>query len=147
MPVTRKRLMTLAIEVLLALGLVAGVLLYADHGPLPWMPSAGWWMLAGMTALLFWRTIVVFRSNWPQRTFWASVAGLFVVHLLVWVILIKRIPELRPIWFIPAFAVELALFILCLNEMGFRPTGDDRQVTERTDQSVSSKEGPGSQAL
>lgn len=64
MPTARKRLLELAVEILVGLALVSAVILYAEIGPFAWMHSVRWWGLAGNTALLVWVTVKGIRKSW-----------------------------------------------------------------------------------
>src|SRR5207302_11476344 len=100
MSLTRKRIIELAIEVLIGLGLVAGVILYAEFGPVTWMPSVRWWGLAGMTSLLLWGVLGRYRQHWRRSSFWLHIAWLTAIHLAAWSILLVRVSEWGLLWFI-----------------------------------------------
>ena len=73
------------------------------------VPSA-WLALAVFTSGLFWVTIRQSRAYWRRLGFWLAIAGLLVVHLLVFVPILRVYPEWRGIWFVPVIIVEGGLF-------------------------------------
>jgi hypothetical protein len=119
MSLTRKRVLGVLVEVLIALGLVAGVILYAEFGPFTWMPSARWWCLAAMTGLLLWRAIRRYRRHWPKRSFWLNLTWLTALHLTAWSIVLTRAHVWGLIWFVPPIVVEAGLLVLALHKLGY----------------------------
>ncbi|MFZ0293285.1 MAG: hypothetical protein WAL52_06740 [Candidatus Sulfotelmatobacter sp.] len=73
------------------------------------VPGA-WMALAMFTCGLFWVTIRQSRAYWRCLGFWLAITGLLVVHLLVFVAILRAYPQWREIWFLPVMIVEGALF-------------------------------------
>ena len=119
MLLSRKRILELAIEVLIGLALVAAVILYADIGPLAWMPSLRWWSLAGLTGLLFGLAIRQYRRHWRERAFWLNMAWLTLLHVSAWSILLTNTAVWGLLWFVPPFVVEAGLLVLVLHRLGY----------------------------
>ncbi len=111
---TRKRIITLLLEILVGLVLAGAIILYAAVGPFRWMPAVRWWSLAGTTALIFWAVVKQFRHHWHRLSFWLKVAGLLAIHLLAYAVLLSRFPEWRLLWFVPLSVVEGGLLVLVL---------------------------------
>src|SRR5512142_1141837 len=117
MPITRKRLLELGVEILVGLAVVGAVILYAEIGPFAWMPSVRWWGLAGNTALLIWVTVKGFRKSWPRRSFWLALTGLLCLHLLAWSIVLRSTVEWGLLWFVPPMIIEAGLFVITLHKL------------------------------
>lgn len=73
------------------------------------IPSA-WLALAVFTSCLFWITIRQSRAYWHRFGFWVAIAGLLVVHLLLFIAILRGYPQWREIWFVPIIIVEGGLF-------------------------------------
>jgi hypothetical protein len=119
MPLTRKRIPDLLLEVLIGLGLVGVVILYAEVGPFAWMPSARWWGLAAMTGLLLWTVVKRFRRHWPKPSFWLNLTWLTALHLTAWSIVLLRATVWGMLWFVPPTVVEGGLLVLALHKLGY----------------------------
>lgn len=120
---TRARVLTLLVEVLIGLAMVTGVYLYAEFGPFSWMPSARWWGLAGITALLFWLGARRYRVYWRRRGFWLALARFLTLHLSAWTLILIWVPGWPLFWFAPAVVLEAAPFVWVLDRAGFHPAG------------------------
>jgi hypothetical protein len=124
MPLTRKRVLILSLEILLVIAAgiaVAGALLfYAAVGPFSWMPSVRWWSLAGTTALVFWAVVKQFRHHWHRLSFWLEIAGLLAAHLSAYTVVLLRVPRWRLVWFVPASVVEGGVLVLVLAKVAGR---------------------------
>src|SRR5438105_4352262 len=123
MRLTRKRVFELGIEVAIGLALVAAVILYAEIGPVPWMPSLRWWGLTGNTGLLLWLAIRRYRRHWRERSFWLTLAWLTGLHLTAWSLLLAHIPAWGLVWFVPPVVLEAGLLVLLLHRLGYDPIG------------------------
>ena len=121
MGLSRRRLLELALEVLIGLGLVAAVILYAEIGPFSWMPSAHWWVLAGMTALLAWTSVKYCRHSWRRPGFWFVTAGLLGVHCVAWTLVLLTTADWGLFWFVPPTLIEAALIGFVLIKLGYGP--------------------------
>ena len=116
---SRRRLLELTIEVLIALALVAVVILYAEFGPFSWVPSIRWWGLAGMTGAGAWTAITEYRQAWRQGGFWLTLTGLLSVHSLAWTLVLLRTPVWPLIWFAIPVPIEGAVFVLVMDKLGY----------------------------
>jgi len=121
MPVNRKRLRDLGLEVLIAVALVGGILVWAEfgprHTPLPTrlITLVGMWItFIVFTDLVFWYPLWRYRCYWSRISFRWAFAGLLCAHLAVYVPLVLRVRDLGELWFmiarplarIPAFPFE-----------------------------------------
>jgi hypothetical protein len=61
------------------------------------------------------KTSAPMKANNHQVTFWLAAAGLFIVHFLVFVAILRCYPQWRMIWFMPIVIVEAGLFSVILN--------------------------------
>ena len=119
MRIARSRVRELAVMVLIACAVVALVLLYADRGPVAWMPSARWWGLAGITGLMLWHSVVNYRRHWRRPLFWLHVGLFTALHLIAWVAVLTKATEWPLLWFVPAGVVETAALIFLLHKLGY----------------------------
>ena len=115
MLLTRKRIFEYALAVLLGVALVAAVILYAELGPIPWMPSVRWWGLAGITVLL----LPTYRRYWAQCSFWMHIAWLTALHIAAWSVVLTKVSVWGLLWFVPPTVVEVALLVLVLHKLGY----------------------------
>jgi hypothetical protein len=124
MSLTRNRVLTLLAAVLIALAAVVGpVLVYAEFGDLPWMPTARWWMLAVLTGALFWDATTRYRRYRSQRWFWLTLGGFFTIHICTWTVVLLKVREWGLLWFVPPAALEAAILVLILNTLALNRAG------------------------
>ena len=99
----------LAVAFLTGFALVFALLVYTGHTS--YMEHSGGWIgLLVYSSGLFWVTIRQSREYWRHLGFWATIAGLLVVHLLAFVAILRAYPQWRMIWFMPVIVVEGGLF-------------------------------------
>jgi FtsH-binding integral membrane protein len=99
----------LAFAALAAFALLFAILVYTGHTHIE-RESWSWVALAVFTAGLFWVTINQSKAYWRRFGFWLAIAGLLVVHSLVFVAILRAYPQWREIWFVPVVIVEAGLF-------------------------------------
>lgn len=116
-----KRVLEIVVEVLIGVALVAAVLLYAEIGPFPWMPSVRWWGLAGITGLLFGGAVKRYRHEWRERSFWLHLTWLLVLHVAAWSILLAKVGDWGLLWFVLPAVAEASLLVLVLHKLGYDP--------------------------
>ena len=119
MPPTRKRIVEYVVAILIGVGVVGAVILYAEVGPFAWMPSLRWWGLAANTALLVWVTLKSFRRYWHQRSFWLTMTAFICIHLLAWSAVLLSASEWGLLWFLPPLIIEAGLLVLAMHKLGF----------------------------
>jgi len=119
--VTRQRIREYVLAILIGLAAVASVILYADLGPVSWMPSLRWWGLAALTVILLSVMLPQYRRQWAQRSFWLHIAWLTIVHIAGWSIVLAKASVWGLLWFLPPMMVEGALFVLVLDKLGYGP--------------------------
>ena len=69
-----------------------------------------WLALAVYTCGLFWVTIRQSRAYWDRLSFWLSMSGLLIIHLLAFIAILRAYPQWRAIWFMPVVIVEGGLY-------------------------------------
>ena len=116
-PLTRQRVQEYLLAILIGLAAVAGVILYADRGPVSWMPSVRWWGLAALTVILLSVMLPQYRRRWAQRSFWLHIGSLTIVHIAAWSIVLAKASVWGLLWFVPPGMVEVALFV-CSTSLG-----------------------------
>jgi len=110
---------TLLVEVLVAVGIFAGVILTANSRLPWWIPPVRWWAFAFMTGVAFWYPVRPLKSNWPRRSFWVTVGCLLLVHVVAWSAILASSAEWRMIWFVPPMVIEVPLLVWVLDRLGF----------------------------
>ena len=111
----------LYVSVALAVLVVVAAGIVLTKGAVGRIPRA-WMALAVFTLALFWVTIRQSRAFWRRMDFWLAIAGLLVVHLLVFVAILSAYPQWREIWFVPVTIVECGLFGAILYLLFAEPT-------------------------
>jgi hypothetical protein len=99
----------LYVGIALAVLAVFAAAIVLSKGAVGCVPGA-WMALAVFTCGLFWVTIKQSRAYWRRLGFWLAIVGLLVVHLLVFVAILRAYPQWRQIWFVPVVIVEGGLF-------------------------------------
>jgi hypothetical protein len=61
------------------------------------------------------------RAYWRSLDFWVVIAGLLIVHLLVFIAVLRPYPQWRGIWFMPVVIVEGGLFGAILYPIVWQP--------------------------
>lgn len=105
-----RRVRDIVLEVLVALGLVIGGIVYVASHPgnrLNW----GWIGLGGNTAVVFGFLIAWCRTAWKRLAFWITLTGLFVGHTAAYLFVLHRIKEWPLALYVVLNAVELVLFM------------------------------------
>jgi hypothetical protein len=119
---TKRRLLDLAIYVSAGLAVVGFVFFWAEsgHDDLP----TKWIGLAGSTALLFGYPIYWARRQHKTTRFWLSWLGFLFVHFAIAIVILRPIPRLPLILFIPTTMGELAVINPILGKQ-LRPMASD----------------------
>ncbi len=91
---------------LAVLAVFAAVIVFSKGAKLP----SGWLALGVFTSCLFWITIRQSRAYWGRPGFWLATTGLLVVHLLLFIAVLRAYPQWRGIWFVPVIIAEGGLF-------------------------------------
>jgi hypothetical protein len=124
MSLKRTRGLSVLAAVVIVLALVVGpVLVYAEFGPIPWMPSARWWGLATVTGLLFWDATTTYGRYRSQPWFWLTLGVFFSIHICAWTLVLLQAREWGLLWFVPPAALEAALLVLLINTVGLKKAG------------------------
>jgi hypothetical protein len=96
---------------LVVLAVFAVVIVLSKGAKLP----SGWLALGVFTSCLFWITIRQSRAYWNRPGFWLATIGLLLVHLLLFIAILRGYPQWRGIWFVPIIIVEGGLFGVILH--------------------------------
>jgi hypothetical protein len=91
---------------LVVLAVFAAVIVLSKGAKLP----SAWLALGVFTSCLFWITIRQSRAYWGRPGFWLATTGLLVVHLLLFIAVLRGYPQWRGIWFVPVIIAEGGLF-------------------------------------
>ena len=91
------RIMTLLIEILFGILVAVGAVLYAAHGPFPWMPQRKWIVLAIVSSTVFGVPAWSYRRHWRHANFWILLGGLLFVHILAYSTILGRLKEFPPL--------------------------------------------------
>lgn len=76
--------------------------------------SAAWVGLAGFTPLTFWIVARHYRSIWHRPSFWLTLTGLLVIHLLGFTLVLRNYPAWRMLWYAPVLIIEVMLIGLVI---------------------------------
>jgi len=123
-PTRINRLLTLSIEILVGIAIAISVILYASHGPFPWMPGRKWIMFAIFSSVIFGVPVWWYREHWKRIPFWLAVAALLSVHLIGYFIFLPRVKEFPPFWG-PLSIVSESLVIFPLLAIAARTSKHD----------------------
>ncbi len=102
---------------------VLAIVLYAEHGPVSWMPSVRWWGLGGATAVTFGYPVRWYRRMWKVREFWLVFAGLLLAHLIAYVVVLRAVDRWPLLLFALITPGEWMLICPLLERAGRRAHG------------------------
>ena len=85
------RIRNLAIEIVVALGIVGIIVFLAARDPRESKVALRWLGLSGWTALAFGIPIVQLRAHWREWLLWLSIAVLLALHLTFYILILQRI--------------------------------------------------------
>jgi hypothetical protein len=110
-----KRIRDLAIETLIAVGLVSAFVIYLFLRPRGQALNLRPLVVATNTAIVFGYLLSWFRFTWKSSRFWAAIAALLLCHLGLCAFIFYR-PQLPPLAFFAFLDVaELVVFSQFLN--------------------------------
>jgi hypothetical protein len=72
------------------------------------------------TPIVFWYVARQYRRLWRRPSFWLTLSGLLVLHLLAFTLVLRNYP-VRPFWFMMIAIVEVALIPIVLDLVLPRP--------------------------
>ena len=111
------RIRDLAIETLIAIGLVSGFVIYLFLRPRGQALNLRPLVVVTNTAIVFGYLLSWFRYAWKSSRFWAGIAALLLCHLGVCAFIFYR-PQLPPLVFFAFLDVaELVAFSQLLNRI------------------------------
>lgn len=111
-----KRLRDIFLEVVIAVALVTGGIVYvASHprGSLNWGRIA----LTGNTVIVFGLLISWFREAWRRLVFWAALVALLLGHTAAYILVLGRIHDFPLAYYVVLNSMELALFAAILRKL------------------------------
>ena len=111
-----KRVRDIFLEVVIAVALVTGGLIYvASHprGSLNWGRIA----LAGNTVVVFGFLISWFRQEWKRLVFWTSLVVLLLGHTAIYIAVLSRVHDFPLAYYVVLNSMELALFTAILRRL------------------------------
>jgi len=79
--------------------------------------SSGWIGLIGFTPLTIWVVVRHYRSVWHRPSFWQTLAGFMVLHVLGFIILLRNYPGWRMFWYAPVMIIEVMLIALVIEKV------------------------------
>ncbi len=119
-----KRVRDIMLEVVVAVALVTGGIVYVASHPRSSLNWAGVALLAN-TVVVFGYLISWFRAEWRRLVFWAMLVVLLLGHVLIYIFVVSRISQLPLAYYLVLTTMELALFQLILRKL--LNTGDTLQ--------------------
>jgi hypothetical protein len=130
-PPTPSRARDLAIEVLIALGIVA-VILYAAHAAPHHEADFRWVVLAGASAVTFGYPLRWSRRLWHRPRFWGAWVGLLCLHLAAYVAVLLSVSHFGFLWFAIITPAEWVVICPILDRAGGSgPGGPHKHVARR----------------
>ncbi len=66
-----------------------------------------WIGLAINTPIVFWYPAHEHKQHWHRPSFWVTLTGLFILHVLAFTVLLRNYPEWRLLWFVPTDLIEM----------------------------------------
>ncbi len=105
-----KRIRDLAIEILIAIALVVGLIAYVSSHPgteLDWRRIA----LILNTAVVFGFVISWFRNFWGRLVFWTVLMVLLLIHLAIFSLALRRMEALPTIYYTFIDAAEWVVIV------------------------------------
>ena len=82
--------------------------------------SGGWMGLVFFTPIVFGYAVRQYRRLWRLPSFWLTLSGLLVIHLLAFILVLRNYP-VRPFWFAMISGVEIVLITIALDMVLPRP--------------------------
>lgn len=113
-----RRLLEIGVEVAIAVGLVVGIILYAEYGPKK-APFDFKWVPFGInTAIVFGYALKTTRTLWHKPKLWVVMSTLLLAHLLLGWLVLRGVERVPLIWYVPVVMVEVSA-VLRLIELSF----------------------------
>jgi peptidoglycan/LPS O-acetylase OafA/YrhL len=92
------RMRTLFLEILFGIAVAISAILYAAHGPFPWMPHRKWLTLGILTSGIFGVPIWWYRQRCKRPLFWLAFLVLLSAHSISYAIFLSHAKEFPPLW-------------------------------------------------
>jgi hypothetical protein len=94
-----KRLLEILTYVLIAVALVSGIILYANHNRGGKPPDGRWVGLVGITPVTFGYPLKWYHRYWRRWPFWCAFFCLLALHLAAYVTLLRNVEQFGLLWF------------------------------------------------
>lgn len=104
----------LYIAVGLVIATIIGVVAWYTPVSIERKLSGGWMGLAFYTPLVFGYAVRQYRNLWHRPSFWFTLFGLLILHLLAFTLVLRNYP-VRPFWFAVISGVEIVLISTALD--------------------------------
>jgi len=124
---TLKRACDFAVYILIGITVSLGIVWYAwsnDGGGTE--PIGKWIGLGGATAIVFGYAIRTHRLLVQRLSFWLVILVLLVIHLSIFIVILKRVEHWKILWFVLAYPVEDIAIDGALSLTGHSVPGRDR---------------------
>ena len=73
-----------------------------------------WFGFCVWTSLLIWFVYRHCKRNRRDTKFWLAFAGLLVVHVMAFIVVLRAVPDWGLGWFVPVFLVEAPIMVVLL---------------------------------
>jgi hypothetical protein len=87
-----------------------------------------WVGLAGFAGVLMFAIIKTDEEYWNRPAFWLICVGVLVVHLAVFIPVLRSYPEFRLAWWVPIVIAEAAVFGVMCDMLLMRTTRSSRRA-------------------
>jgi hypothetical protein len=120
----------LVLAVLFACGVLYALMVmkYWEYSRTHWVPQARWVGLVAFTLLVFGLAVRESRRSWRRTSLWFELLGLLVVHTVLYSVVLTRVEDWRPIYFVPITLAEIPVLLSILFSRGYtHPSQRDGQ--------------------
>jgi hypothetical protein len=106
------------VEVVIAVALVGGLLVWADSVPPHTLFPTKWVGLIVYTAAAFGDTLQWCKRYWRVARFWLAFTALLLLHSVIFALILVRVREWPLFWFVPVAIAEFPLLRFILSTVG-----------------------------
>ena len=93
--------------------------------PFPWV---GFAEFAGVLIFVIIKTD---REYWNRPAFWMICAGLLIVHLAIFIPVLRTYPEFKLVWWVPIVIAEASVFGIICDMLLMRTARSSRRAKSR----------------
>ncbi len=87
--------------------------------------------MAGFAGVLIFAMIKTYREYWNRPAFWLICAGVLIVHLAVFIPVLRTYPDFRLVWWVPIVIAEAAVFGIICDLLLMRKARSSRRAKSR----------------